>query len=591
MTELTLVTDSLRNFEDGEAPPSDLHLLALEHASRGFAVFPLAENSKVPLYPRWHPKYGKGHLCATTDPEIINEWWGSYPNANIGIRTVAEEDGIVAIDLDRHDPEKDGVEAWYNIENEYGIFATLQTVTGADGNHLIARVPEGRTLHGKSGTIIDGVAGIDLKFNGYIVGPGSTHPDTGQLYRWINDEPIAELPEWFFQPSNEVRTFNTSSLGPRQTNTEFDAAVKQMEIDGFPMGERDNSFHKLVRDLKWRRYSEEEAEAIVEAVWDVTKKTGHDQSPVEKVRRIYNDVRYPMGPPPQRFLKVVASGTSTSPPVEEEVELQFYQATDGLNMSDDGNALRLVRHGGNKLRHVTAWGKWLIYEEGVFNKDNGGVYVGSVARLVHQGLFDSLPEPTYLDAEGETVDNPAYTKQLKFALQSESQHSADAMIKKARSLPGVTVDHEELDSDPELLNVKNVTINLRTGEPQPHDPDDLITMQSPVLYHADAKVEGSLWEQCLETWQPDPEKRRYLQIRAGHVLQGSPPRRWTSTTGPEPTASRSSTGSSSTSSGRMPSCPTSRYWSNRSTSNTPPSSPRCFVPAWLWLGNLNPTVT
>lgn len=511
----------LKNFEEGEAPPSELHLLALDYAERlGLAVFPLAEKSKMPLYPRWNPKWGKGHLCATRDPEIINEWWGANPNANIGIRTVAEEDGIVAIDLDRHDPDKDGVEAWYDIENEYGIFDTLMAVTGSDGRHLLARVPEGRMIHGKSGTVIDKVAGIDFKYNGYIVAPGSTHPETRQLYRFINDEPIAELPDWFFQEPDENRTFNTSSLGERQTDADFDAFVKQAQIDGFPVGERDNSFHNLVRDLKWWRYDEDEAEAIVEAVWEATEKTSHDTSPVDKVARIYNDFRYEVGPPKPRFLKIVPTGATSGFGVAEDDVLEFYQATDGLHMTDDGNGLRLIAQAEDRLRYVPEWQKWLAYDEGVFNKDDANVFVGAVVRQVAKSLHDTLPDQWMEDSEGETVQNPAYKAQLKFALLSESQRAARDMITKARSLPGVTVDHEALDANPELLNVKNCTINLRTSEARPHDPADLMTMQSPTVYDPEAKFEASLWEACLERWQPDPEKRRYLQIRAGACATG-----------------------------------------------------------------------
>jgi hypothetical protein len=119
-----------------------------------------------------------------------------------------------------------GVEAWDNIANEYGIFNTLMTVTGADGNHLLARVPKGRILDGTSGTVIDGVGGIDFKTHGYIVAPGSTHPN-GQLYRWVNDEPIAELPEWFFtdserptrksKPASSKKIFIVGDLSRRDT--------------------------------------------------------------------------------------------------------------------------------------------------------------------------------------------------------------------------------------------------------------------------------------------------------------------------------------------------------------------------------------
>ena len=71
------------------------------------------------------------------------------------------------------------------------------------------------------------------------------------------------------------------------------------------------------------------------------------------------------------------------------------------------------------------------------------------------------------------------------------------MVRLARGMPGVLVDHEQLDADPWSLNVANGTIDLRTGALRAHDPADLLTMQAPVGY--DPHATAPLWEACVQT--------------------------------------------------------------------------------------------
>ena len=52
----------------------------------------------------------------------------------------------------------------------------------------------------------------------------------------------------------------------------------------------------------------------------------------------------------------------------------------------------------------------------------------------------------------------------KWAAQSEADSRIRAMLHLARTEPGIPVAADELDADPWLLNVRNGTIDLRTGE-------------------------------------------------------------------------------------------------------------------------------
>ena len=94
------------------------------------------------------------------------------------------------------------------------------------------------------------------------------------------------------------------------------------------------------------------------------------------------------------------------------------------------------------------------------------------------------------------------------------------MIRLARGVHGILVNHEHLDADPWLLNVENGTIDLRTGKLRPHDPADLCTLQAPVVF--DPHAAAPLWEACVKRWQPDSDVRDYIRLRAGAGATGIP---------------------------------------------------------------------
>jgi Bifunctional DNA primase/polymerase, N-terminal len=83
---------------------------ALKYAAEWIPVFPLhnvipngvppcsCANAKCENVAK-HPRTAHGFKDATTDEEIIREWWGKWPAANIGIPT-GEPSGIVVLDID-----------------------------------------------------------------------------------------------------------------------------------------------------------------------------------------------------------------------------------------------------------------------------------------------------------------------------------------------------------------------------------------------------------------------------------------------------------------------------------------------------------
>ena len=86
----------------------------------------------------------------------------------------------------------------------------------------------------------------------------------------------------------------------------------------------------------------------------------------------------------------------------------------------------------------------------------------------------------------------------------------------AASEQGVAVTPDQLDADPWLLNVKNGTIDLRTGELKPNRRADLITRLAPVTYELDATC--PVFEAFLQRVLPDAEVRAFVQRATGYSL-------------------------------------------------------------------------
>jgi putative DNA primase/helicase len=83
----------------------------------------------------------------------------------------------------------------------------------------------------------------------------------------------------------------------------------------------------------------------------------------------------------------------------------------------------------------------------------------------------------------------------------------------------VMIHVDEFDQDPELLNVANGVLNLRTGQLTDHHPSQRFTYCLDTLYNPDA--DQSLWRQFLEeVVGGGPEVLEYLQLAVGYSLTG-----------------------------------------------------------------------
>jgi putative DNA primase/helicase len=191
--------------------------------------------------------------------------------------------------------------------------------------------------------------------------------------------------------------------------------------------------------------------------------------------------------------------------------VRFKTGTDGpqsYNLTDLGNALRLVEHDGADLRYVYAWEKWLVWTGARWKVDDSG----EVERRAKQTV-----RAMYHEADADE-ERPINRELAKHALKSEAKGRIESMIALARSEPGIAITPEKLDADPWALNLPNGTVDLRTGKLRDHRREDLITKIAPVAYDPDAPAPE--WEGFLERVLPSEELRAFVQRAAGYSATG-----------------------------------------------------------------------
>jgi hypothetical protein len=151
---------------------------ALVFAKQGFAVFPTLQ--KIPL------KGSNGFYDAATDAAVIRRVFAQEPKAQVAIRT-GKESGLFALDLDS--------EAAIAFAGKWNLPETLTIETRPGRRQLWFAQPkdiETRCTSAQSSVF----PGVDTRGDfGYIVAPPSVHHLTGKPYRYVNNAPIAPMPE------------------------------------------------------------------------------------------------------------------------------------------------------------------------------------------------------------------------------------------------------------------------------------------------------------------------------------------------------------------------------------------------------------
>jgi hypothetical protein len=145
-----------------------------------------------------HPRISKGCKGATTDAAIIEQWWKTWPDANIGIAT-GTASGLVVLDVD---PDREGDKSLAELENLNGRLPnTLESKTGSGGWHCFFECTDGM-LKNSAGKVGDG---LDVRGEGgYVVAPPSLHR-SGDRYEWKNNNRLQGMPTWLVNSASSEK--------------------------------------------------------------------------------------------------------------------------------------------------------------------------------------------------------------------------------------------------------------------------------------------------------------------------------------------------------------------------------------------------
>jgi putative DNA primase/helicase len=222
---------------------------------------------------------------------------------------------------------------------------------------------------------------------------------------------------------------------------------------------------------------------------------------------------------PHAFARAVRSANPWSPPAAETPSTpntpRPNPAEDRLPHTELANAQRLVRRMDGLLRHTPALG-FLVWNGSAWEVDNR-----SRVRQAAQQSAIALMEEALAMPSGEpgSPEDKRRKSALAWAHDSQRSRGIEAVMKEVQALPGVAVAASDLDAKPDLLACRNGTVNLKTGELKPADPDDLLTMALDVDY--DPAAEAPRWEQFLSECFPDEaDMTDYLRRLVGYGITG-----------------------------------------------------------------------
>ena len=423
---------------------------ALKFAARGWKLFPQAK-TKRPLLKDWPNQ-------ATDDPEQIRTWSRQFPKANFAV-ACGKRSGMIGLDIDVKNGGH-GKGSFILLQREHGKVETMTTRTPSGGGHLYFGYPDG-VDRVPNLSEIDGFPGIEVKGDGAALTlPGSFY-NNGAEYVLSKDSDLAACPEWLTAIiTQKSHRSNENKITP-------DKPIRE--------GGRNNRLTKLAGSMRRQGVGQETIFAAL-----VSENERHCNPPL-----------------PRKEVEEIAKSISRYKP-----ETSFHN-------TDTGNAERLVSLYGSEIRYCDEWGKWLIWDERRWIKDN--------TRMIRRFAKNTVRK-IYIEAS-QTEDEKDRKNLAKYALNCESLTKIKNMIEASTSEHGIPVRTEDLDQNMMFLNLENGTIDLTTGKLQPHRQEDLITKLCPAEF--DEKADCPRWMKFLDRIMAgDQELIFFLQKAVGLSLSG-----------------------------------------------------------------------
>jgi len=195
---------------------------------------------------------------------------------------------------------------------------------------------------------------------------------------------------------------------------------------------------------------------------------------------------------------------------EKNAALELAKKSSPCALNELGNAERLKLRSGDRLRYVRDRGEWLFWTGVKWSNE----YQDAVERSA-MAMARAIDDEVIIEPD----DNRR--KELRLhAQRSQSARGIHAALDLCRSLKGISINSDQFDTNPWLLNCKNGTLDLRTGVLSPHNRDQHITKCIAVNYDPDAR--SPIFDRFMvESTGGDADLAEFICRAKGYSLTGS----------------------------------------------------------------------
>lgn len=452
-----------------------------------WSVFPVQANDKKP-YPFLRNKDNqRGFYVATTNEEEIASWERMYRGCNWALRT-GTASGCWVLDIDVKNGAR-GEESFFDLIGDHKDFPdTLAVKTPSGGMHYYFEMEPGIR------TVINGgkYGGIDIKADGgYVLIPPSVIE--GKAYEYFNENKITKAPQWLkdtlfpYKPSNENNEveripqddFRSESLAKFLLKKYLPKAVKgmrnqvlmdmlcQMRDNIIPSNIAEEMAKEYARAMRDRDFTEREALSTCRSVY----------------RRAAREANY----------------------VDIDVTFNIKEAPVLKNYDQAGIADYIL--GLHKNIVYIPEKSWAVYE------DDGYWHTQNADALVADWIVDEL----------RNLSNSESFKGSNSLFKVNKKNVDDIMAFMKRK---VIKPLEQFNEQPNLINVKNGVIDLRTLELYKHNAGFFFDYVLDVNYNPNADM--TKWNKFLRESLENADKYEeggiyqleLLQLAAGYSITG-----------------------------------------------------------------------
>lgn len=198
-------------------------------------------------------------------------------------------------------------------------------------------------------------------------------------------------------------------------------------------------------------------------------------------------------------------------------QLSLEEFNSRYERTDIGNSQLMFDLHGQKFLYGTGKKVWYFWTGAIWDRDKTK-RIDRAAVDTTDYIKEKALEASRQTASADEEEVKTAKEFLRFANASRSNRKINDLIARFAGMDQVSFDIDEFDSNCNLLNVGNGTLDLETGTLLPHNPNHYLTKTMAAEYSKDAQCPQFL--KFIEDAFPDQALASYIQRAMGYSLLG-----------------------------------------------------------------------